>query len=110
GVSQRQHGSARALVEFNLFERCNGDSETISIKSSDDVIRYNTLRNSNGSIVLRHGNRNRVEGNVMLGGRSGIRFYGNDHVVVNNLVQNSAGQAIDVGGGEIRDDTRSTTA
>jgi hypothetical protein len=68
------------------------------------------LRNSRGSIVLRHGNRNRVEGNIELGGTAGIRFYGNDHVIVNNVVQNSGGQAIEVGGGEIKDDTDSTTA
>jgi hypothetical protein len=110
GVSQRQHGSARALVEWNLFEKCNGDAETISVKSSDDIVRDNTLLNSKGSIVLRHGNRNLVDGNLMLGGSSGIRFYGNDHTIVNNVVQNTTGQAIEVGGGEIRDDTKSTTA
>jgi hypothetical protein len=110
GVSQRQHGSAHGLIEYNLFEKCNGDAEVVSVKSSDDVVRYNTLLNSKGSIVLRHGNRNLVDGNLMLGGSSGIRFYGNDHTIVNNVVQNSTGQAIEVGGGEIRDDTRSTTA
>jgi poly(beta-D-mannuronate) lyase len=110
GLSGRQHGSAHALVEYNLFEKCNGDAEVISVKSSDDVIRYNTLLGSTGSIVLRHGNHNLVDGNLMVGGRSGIRFYGNDHTIINNVVQNSAGQAIEVGGGEIRDDTKSTTA
>jgi len=110
GLSGRQHGSAQAIVEYNLFEKADGDSEAISVKSSDNLIRYNTLRNSKGSIVLRHGNRNRVEGNIELGGTSGIRFYGNDHVIVNNVVQNSGGQAVEVGGGEIKDDTDNTTA
>ncbi len=110
GLSSRQHGMAFAIVEYNLFERANGDSEAISVKSSDNIIRFNTLRNSRGQITLRHGWRNRVEGNILLGGSTGIRFYGNDHVVVNNVVQNTAGQAIEVGGGEIRDDTSNTTA
>jgi poly(beta-D-mannuronate) lyase len=110
GFSFRQHGSAQAIVEYNLLEKANGDSEAISVKSSDNIIRYNTLRNSRGQITLRHGNRNRVEGNVMLGGSSGIRTYGNDHIVVNNVVQNTGGQAVEIGGGEIKDDTDNTTS
>jgi Chondroitinase B len=110
GLSSRQHGSARAVVEHNLFERANGDSEAISVKSSDNTVRYNTIRNSRGQITLRHGNRTRVDGNIILGGRSGIRFFGNDHVIVNNLIEGTSGQPIQVGSGEIRDDTDSTTA
>jgi hypothetical protein len=110
GLSGRQHGSAKALVEYNLFEKCNGDLEVISVKSTDDVIRYNTLRNSKGTITLRHGWNNRVEGNYLIGNSTGIRMFGNYHVVVNNVVENSTGQALEIGGGEIRDDTNSTTA
>jgi poly(beta-D-mannuronate) lyase len=110
GLSGRQHGSAKALVEYNLFEKCNGDLEVISVKSTDDVIRYNTLRNSKGTITLRHGWNNRVEGNYLIGNSTGIRVFGNNHVVVNNVVQNSTGRALEIGGGEIRDDTSSTTA
>ncbi|WP_426998444.1 chondroitinase-B domain-containing protein [Pseudarthrobacter sp. N5] len=46
GVSPRALSSAHAVVEFNLFERANGDPEAISVKSSDNTIRYNTIRNS----------------------------------------------------------------
>jgi hypothetical protein len=108
GFSFRQQGSAQAIVEYNLLEKANGDSEAISVKSSDNIIRYNTLRNSRGQITLRHGNRNRVDGNLMLGGSSGIRTYGNDHMVVNNVVQHTGGQAVEIGGGEIKDDTGNT--
>ncbi|HCT76756.1 MAG TPA: lyase [Micromonosporaceae bacterium] len=105
GYSYRNLSSAFATVEYNLFVQANGDSEAISVKSSDNVIRYNTLRNSEGWIVLRHGNRNRVEGNIGLG--SGIRYYDNDHVIVNNLVQNSH---VIAGSGTIIDDTSGSTA
>jgi poly(beta-D-mannuronate) lyase len=110
GYSHKQHQQARAVVEYNLFERADGDSEAISVKSSDNTIRYNTLRNSRGEITLRHGNRNLVEGNFILGGVSGIRFYGNDHVIINNVVQGISGKSVNVGGGDIRDDTASTTS
>jgi hypothetical protein len=108
GYSYRQLASAYATVEYNLFEQADGDSEAISVKSSDNVIRYNTLRNSRGSIVLRHGNRNRVEGNMLLGGESGIRLYENDHVVVNNVIQGGTGQLI-IGSGTMIDDTSGGT-
>ncbi len=109
GYSHKQHQQAFSIVENNLFERANGDPEAISVKSSDNTIRYNTLRNSRGEITLRHGWRNRVEGNYILGGVSGIRFFGNDHVIVNNVVQGNSGPPILVGSGAIKDDTGSTT-
>jgi len=36
-------------------------------------------------------------------------MFGNNHVVVNNVVENSTGQALEIGGGEVRDDTTSGT-
>jgi hypothetical protein len=109
GLSGRQHADAKGLIEFNLFEKADGDSEAISIKSSDNVVRFNTLINTKGSISLRHGSGTTVEGNFVLGGHAGIRFFGNNHTIVNNVVQDSAGQPLEVGGGEVRDDTTSGT-
>jgi hypothetical protein len=109
GLSGRQHSSAHAIVEYNLFEKCNGDLEVISVKSSDDIIRYNTLRNSKGTITLRHGWGSVVEGNFLLGNATGIRMFGNNHTVINNVIQSSTGLALEVGGGEVRDDTTSGT-
>jgi hypothetical protein len=108
GLSARQLASAHAVVESNLFEHADGDPEAISVKSSDNVIRLNTLRNSKGSIVLRHGNRNLVEANLMLGSTAGIRFYENDHVIIDNLIQGGTGQII-AGSGTIADDTANGT-
>lgn len=109
GLSSRQKGDAQALVEQNLFEKADGDVEAISIKSSNNVIRQNTLVDSRGTITLRHGDGSTVDGNIVLGGASGIRVFGNDHTIVNNVVQDSSGLPLEVGGGEIKDDTDSTT-
>ncbi|GGT19590.1 lyase [Streptomyces atratus] len=103
GVSPRALSSAHAVVEYNLFERANGDPEAISVKSSDNVIRYNTIRDSFGGIVLRHGNRNRVEGNHLVAGTEGLRIYGNDHVIVNNYLAGLSGRALVIGSGSARD-------
>ncbi|MGW7418455.1 polysaccharide lyase 6 family protein, partial [Streptomyces sp. NPDC054863] len=103
GVSPRALSGAHAVVEYNLFERCDGDPEAISVKSSDNTVRYNTIRDSFGGIVLRHGNRNRVEGNYLVAGTEGVRIYGNDHVIVNNYLAGLSGRALVVGSGSARD-------
>ncbi|MFB6722202.1 polysaccharide lyase 6 family protein [Kribbella sp. NPDC056345] len=103
GLSGRSLSDAGAIVEENLFERANGDPEAISVKSSANVIRHNTVRSSLGGIVLRHGNRSRVEGNFILAGSNGIRIYGNDHLIVNNYVERVSGSGIVLGSGNVRD-------
>ena len=54
------------VIEHNLFERTTGDPETISVKSSANIIRHNTLRATAGEIALRHGNSTQVYGNYIL--------------------------------------------
>jgi poly(beta-D-mannuronate) lyase len=103
GVSGRALSTADATVEYNLFERCNGDPEAISVKSSGNTIRYNTIRSSTGGLVLRHGNDNRVESNYLLSGSNGIRIYGNDHLIVNNYVSGIEGAGVVLGSGTERD-------
>ncbi|MEU0884151.1 polysaccharide lyase 6 family protein [Lentzea sp. NPDC005914] len=101
GNSDRQKESAQTLLENNLFEKANGDSEAISVKSSDNVVRHNTLRDSRGFLVLRHGNRTLVDGNILLG--TGIRFHGNDHRIINNYVEGSRDRAMVFGSGKEAD-------
>ncbi|MDJ0465709.1 polysaccharide lyase 6 family protein [Streptomyces sp. H27-C3] len=103
GVSGRALTSARAVVELNLFERANGDPEAISVKSSANTIRYNTIRDSLGGIVLRHGNGSTVDSNWIVNGQEGVRIYGNDHKVVNNYMAGLSGRALVVGSGSARD-------
>ena len=81
--------SSFTVIEENLLERCSGETEVMSLKSSDNVVRNNTLRNCYGAICLRLGNRNLVSGNFVLAtdgepGRGGVKLYGFDHRVVNN--------------------------
>jgi hypothetical protein len=109
GVSARQHAAAYAVIEENLFERVDGDQEAISVKASYNTIRHNTVRDSTGTITLRHGSHNVVDGNFLLGGTTGIRVFGNDQTVTNNVVEDSTrSRGIEIGSGDRRDDTRST--
>ncbi|KJL48830.1 Chondroitinase-B precursor [Microbacterium hydrocarbonoxydans] len=106
GTSPKALSSGNAIVEYNLFEHADGDPEAISVKSSGHTIRYNTIRNSKGGIVLRHGNGNKVLSNYILNGGNGIRIYGNDHVIMNNYVSWVTGTdaaGIVIGSGTVRD-------
>jgi poly(beta-D-mannuronate) lyase len=100
GTSGIQTRSAQAIVEDNLFERVDGELEIISNKTSNNIIRDNTIRASSGTITLRHGQGSRVEGNYFLGenksGTGGIRVIGPNHVVINNHMQDLDTNALSI--------------
>ena len=88
GSSGNSLTDSNTTVAYNHFERCNGEHEMICNKSCGNVYRNNLLRDNEGHVSLRHGNRCRVEGNLFLGygasGMGGVRIIGEGHVVVNN--------------------------
>ncbi|MEM1116627.1 MAG: polysaccharide lyase 6 family protein [Bacteroidota bacterium] len=98
GTSDVSMQDAFVTVEENLFERCDGEIEIISVKSGSNTLRRNTFLRSRGTLTLRHGNGSRVEGNVFLGQRvgdtGGVRIIGEDHVVVNNYFELLAGTGL----------------
>jgi poly(beta-D-mannuronate) lyase len=88
GTSDVSLRDSRTIVEENYFEECDGEVETISNKSCENIYRHNVFDRCSGTITLRHGNRCVVDGNVFLGkgkrGSGGVRVIGEDHRVVNN--------------------------
>jgi poly(beta-D-mannuronate) lyase len=109
GLSGWTFSSAKTIIEKNLFLHTTGDPETISVKSSDNIIRYNTMRASQGEFTLRHGNRTSVYGNFILGdgvaGSGGIRVLGGDHKLYDNYIEGVDGAGIFLEGGESDDNT-----
>lgn len=110
GWSDISMSSGFTVFEYNLLEECNGDPEVVSVKASDMTVRYNTVRRSQGVLSLRHGDRNSLYGNVVLGegrpGTGGIRIYGADNRVFNNYVAGTTGSgydsALSIDGGDAR--------
>jgi len=85
GNSAQSTYSSRALVEHNYFEDTGwGDSEAISVKSRDNVLRWNTMNNNpKAMFVFRHGDYNVAYGNHFI--RSGgIRVVEANHIWVYN--------------------------
>jgi poly(beta-D-mannuronate) lyase len=81
-------GQSNSVIEDNLFIRCNGEAEIISVKSNGNIIRRNTFRACAGSLVLRHGDNNVATGNFFFGegekNSGGVRIQGTDQIVANN--------------------------
>ena len=80
---------SHTLVANNLFERCNGEIEIISSKSNFNEFRNNVFFESEGSLVLRHGNYATIDGNVFIGNDTstfigGIRVVNTGHWITNN--------------------------
>jgi poly(beta-D-mannuronate) lyase len=67
----------------------------LSNKSCENIYRYNTFFNSEGTLTLRHGNRCTVHSNFFLGTGNdragGVRIIGEDHLVYNNYFQDLMG-------------------
>ena len=95
GTSTYSMRNSYTTVEWNYFEHCNGEIEIISNKSGENIFRYNTFYESEGTLTLRHGNRATVHGNFFLGnGQSntgGVRIIGEDHKVYNNYFHDLRG-------------------
>ena len=89
--------AARVVVEYNLFEECDGEVEMVSNKSCENVYRYNTFRKCSGCLTLRQGKRCVVDGNFIIAegkeSAGGIRVIGEDHVVVNNYIEGAQARA-----------------
>ena len=98
GLSGYSLSSSNSIVEYNLFEECEGENEMISVKSSAVTIRYNTIRNCAAQFTLRHGNRCVVYGNYFIN-TPGIRIFGDDHVIFSNHFEN-CNPAINIGNGD----------
>ena len=98
GTSDSSLSDSFTIVEYNLFEECNGEIETISNKSCGNVYRYNTFVSCQGTLTLRHGNRCTVEGNFFIANHvpnsGGIRIIGEDHKVFNNYVCGTSGSSL----------------
>lgn len=112
GVSALSQSNGYTLVEYNLFEDCDGDPEIVSVKSFANTIRYNTFRRCLGTVCLRQGNNSTVEGNYFFGegktaiytnengnssliGCGGVRVYGKNHKIFNNYFSGLTGSIFD---------------
>ncbi|WP_419700387.1 chondroitinase-B domain-containing protein [Mucilaginibacter sp. NFX135] len=108
GLSGFSLSSSNSVVEYNLFERCEGENELISVKASAVTLRYNTVRDCPAQFTLRHGNKSLVYGNYFFN-TPGLRIFGDDHLIYSNYFENcSSAIVIGNGDGEVADGAQLT--
>lgn len=95
GTSHYSLSNSNTLVENNYFDRTNGELEVISNKSGGNIFRNNTFYEARGTLTMRHGNGNLVEGNVFFGNdkdhTGGIRVINADQTIRNNYMEGLKG-------------------
>ena len=95
GTSHDAESDSFTTVEFNWFERCDGEVEIISNKSGANIYRGNVFFESRGALTLRHGDGNLVEDNVFIGNgvdhTGGIRVINRNQTIRNNYMQGLMG-------------------
>ncbi len=96
GTSQQCMQNSRTHICDNLFNRCNGEVEVVSIKSSENVIERNVFYECQGVLALRHGDRNKALDNLFIGhgvrNTGGVRIVGEDQVVSGNTFLGLSGE------------------
>ena len=95
GTSHHSRKDSFTVVENNYFDRCDGELEIISNKSGRNTFRNNTFYESRGTLTMRHGNNNLVEGNVFFGNEAdhtgGIRVINAGQTIRNNYMEGLKG-------------------
>ena len=96
GTSHVSKSNSQTIVEGNYFEHCDGEVEIVSVKSCENKIINNTFFECEGSLVLRHGDRNEVCGNMFIGNdkrhTGGVRIVNEGHHVHHNFFYKLAGK------------------
>ena len=98
GDSETSMTPSYTNVYNNLFDRCNGEVEIISSKSNFNQFKNNVFFESEGSLVLRHGNYAMIDSNIFIGNDSsnqigGIRVINTGHWITNNYFYKIKGEA-----------------
>jgi poly(beta-D-mannuronate) lyase len=82
GHSKMDRTYFRAVFRYNYLDKCNGDGETVTNKSSGNIYYNNSWVDNNGSLVLRHGDSTAVLGNYFE--KCALRVGGADNLIANN--------------------------
>jgi len=98
GTSTYSMNDSYTTVENNIFDKCDGEMEIISIKSGYNKIVGNLFYECVGTVTFRHGNNSEVSDNYFIGNNvsntGGIRLIGENHKVYGNYLYKIAGRTL----------------
>ena len=98
GSSSNSMYSSFTTIKGCFFEKCNGEDELITVKSSENSILNNTFYRSSAAVHLRQGHDSIVKGNLFINDiekidakilrSSGLRVYDKNHTITDNYFYN----------------------
>lgn len=95
GVSTSSQLDSYTTVKQNIFDKCDGEAEIISIKSGRNTVRDNLFYESAGTVTFRQGNYNTVNYNYFIGNNKsntgGVRIIGENQTVKSNYFKDLKG-------------------
>ena len=98
GTSTYSMNDSYTTVENNIFDKCNGEVEIISIKSGHNKIQSNLFYECVGTVTFRHGNNSEVSNNYFVGNNitntGGVRIIGENQKVYGNYLYKIAGRTL----------------
>lgn len=98
GTSTYSMNDSYATVQNNIFDKCDGEVEIISIKSGFNKIINNLFYECAGTVTFRHGNNSEVSNNYFIANNvansGGIRLIGENQKVHGNYLYKVAGRTL----------------
>jgi poly(beta-D-mannuronate) lyase len=98
GTSDWSMSDSYTNVSQNIFDKCDGEAEIISIKSGHNTIKSNLFYMCDGTLTFRHGNFSEVLDNYFIGNKKkntgGIRIIGENHKVEGNYLHGLTGTSL----------------
>ncbi|AEV33184.1 hypothetical protein Oweho_2210 [Owenweeksia hongkongensis DSM 17368] len=96
GASSQSLKPSHLTLKNNYFDRCNGEVEAVSIKSSQNAVSGNVFYECEGVLAMRHGNENLVENNYFIGNgvaaTGGLRVINAGHTIKHNYFSGIRGK------------------
>ena len=98
GTSTYSMNDSYTTVENNIFDKCSGEVEIISIKSGYNKILNNLFYECIGTVTFRHGNHSEVSNNYFVGNgitnTGGVRIIGENQKVHGNYLYKIVGRTL----------------
>lgn len=98
GTSAFSMNDSYATVQNNIFDKCDGEVEIISIKSGFNKILNNLFYECAGTVTFRHGNNSEVSNNYFIANNvtnsGGVRIIGENQKVYGNYLYKVAGRTL----------------
>jgi len=98
GTSTYSMNDSHTTVQYNIFDKCNGEIEIISIKSGFNKIMDNLFYECAGTVTFRHGNNSEVSNNYFIANNvtnsGGVRIIGENQKVHGNYLYKVAGRTL----------------